>query len=62
MEYVIWNMDDFVADDEVIDQEIEHPVQNEVTTSTCGIAKELRREPFLERTIEKNYHLGEYLR
>lgn len=55
-------MDDFVADDEVIDQEIEHPVQNEVSTSTCGITKELRREPFLERTIEKIYHLGEYLR
>lgn len=54
-------MYDFVADDEVIDQEIEHPIQNEVSTSTCGITKELRREPFLEGTIEKIYHLGEYL-
>lgn len=51
-----------MPDDEVVDQEIEHPVEHKVSASTSGIAKELLRHDFAERGIKEIYYFGDYLR
>ena len=44
-----------VSYNKVIDEEIEHPVEDEVSPSAGGITEELLRHPVGERTIEKVY-------
>lgn len=51
-----------MPDDEVIDQEIEHPVEHKVSASAGSIAKELLRHDFAERGIEEIDNLCDYLR
>lgn len=51
-----------MADDEVVDQEIEHPVEYEVPTSAGCVTEKLLRHDFAERGIEEIYYLGDYLR
>ena len=54
-----------MANDEVIDQEIEDPVKYEVSTTARGITEELFRNPFGKRTVEKIndfcYYLCEFI-
>ena len=42
-----------MADDEVIDEEIEDPVEYHVSSSAGRIAEELFRHDFAERRVEK---------
>jgi hypothetical protein len=51
-----------MPDDEVVDQEIKHPVKDKVSSSASGITKELRRENLPKRRIEKIYNPCYYLR
>ena len=51
-----------MPDDEVIDQEIEHPVEYEVSTSAGCVTEKLFRHDFAERGIEEIYYFGDYLR
>ena len=50
-----------MTNDEVINQEIEHPIQHHVSTATSCITEELRREPSAERTIEKVNNFRYYM-
>ena len=51
-----------MADDEVIDQEIEHPVEYEVSTSAGCVTEKLLRHKVPEGRIEEIYYFGDYLR
>lgn len=57
-----WENDIFVADDEVVDQEIEHPVQHHVPTAAGRITKQLFGHQFPKRRIEKIYDAGNIFR
>jgi hypothetical protein len=54
-----------VADDEVVDEEIEDPVEDEVTSAARSITEELLRHNVTERSIEKindfRYYLREFI-
>ena len=54
-------VNEFVADDEVINKEIEDPIKDEVTTSASSIAEELFRHERTERRIEKINTFGYFL-
>ena len=51
-----------MADNEVVDQEIEHPVEYEVSTSAGCVTEELLRHKVPEGRIEKIYYFGNYFR
>ena len=51
-----------MPDDEVIDQEIEHPVEYEVSTSAGCVTEKLLGHKAPERRIEEIYDFGDYLR
>lgn len=51
-----------MADDEVVNQEIKHPIEHEVSTTASGIAEQLLRDPFLKRPMEKINYFRYYLR
>ena len=59
-----WKLDIYkiVANDEIIDQEIQEPVQHHVTASACGIAKKLLWEQILEWNVEKIYYFSDNFR
>lgn len=48
--------------DEVVNQEIEHPVEHHVSTAAGGITEQLFRHHFAERRIEEIYYLCYELR
>ena len=47
--------------DVIINKEIKNPIEDEVSSSTSGIAEELFRKDITEGSIEKIYYLGYYL-
>ena len=51
-----------MADNEVVDQEIEHPVEHEVSSSAGCVTEELLRHKVPEGRIEKIYYFGNYFR
>ena len=51
-----------MADDEVVDQKIEHPVKHEVSSSAGCVTEELLRHKVSEGRIEKIYYFGNYFR
>ena len=47
--------------DKIIDDEVQHPVQNHVASAACSVIKHLLRHPFFERMIEKiNYFRNKF--
>ena len=55
-------IDKVVPDNEIIYKEIEHPVQNHITSSAHGIAKKLLWNQFFKGTIEKIYYFSYKMR
>lgn len=51
-----------VSDDEIIDKEIQYPVEHHISTAARRISKQLLWHPFGKRTIEKVDEIGDYLR
>ena len=47
--------------DVIINKEIKDPIEDEVSSSTSGIAEELFRKDITEGSIEKIYYFGYYL-
>jgi len=51
-----------MAYNKIIDQEIEDPVQDHVSSSAGCITEDLFWNPFLERPVEEINYFGDYLR
>ncbi len=51
-----------MPDNEVIDEEIENPIEHEVTSSAGCVTEQLLRHKAPERRIEEIYYFGDYLR
>ena len=51
-----------MAYNEVIDEEIEDPVQDHVSSSARGVTEDLFWNPFSERPVEEINYFGYYLR
>ena len=51
-----------MSDNEVVNEEIENPIENKVSTTAGRIAEQLFRHPFGKRTVEEINYFCNYLR
>ena len=51
-----------MADDEVVNQEVEYPVEDHVSSAAGRVTEQLFRYQIAERTVEKINDFSDYLR